>query len=382
MTDAADGRELNVLTMLSALKSGGAERVQARVIPSLADAGVSTTVCTVTDRTEASIAADFADTGAPHISLSGRRAFDPAAWLRLRRMLSSGVFDVVHAHDQQSQIVAGYVCATSRVPLVFSRHVVVDWVTGARTKARAKAVALATRIGPSHVITVSDAVADLLIEKGYPSERTTTVYNGIDTRRFTRRRDKSSARRLLGWDLDRPVATMISVMRPMKAFDLLFDAAVRVRTKIPDLALKIVGDGKTEQQVRRDASPLGDTVEFCGARDDIPVILEASDVVVLASRIEALPTVLIEAGAMGTPVVATRVGGVPEIVDDRRTGLVVDPEDPAALAEAIEAVLLQPDLACRLGESAPAHIAAKFSFEAQARATREVFDHVRAAAVR
>src|SRR6185369_3181875 len=125
------------------------------------------------------------------------------------------------------------------------------------------------------------------------------------------------------------------------------------------------GAGTMEPALRALAAPLGRAVVFLGARADVPDLLAASDVVVLASLAEALPTALMEAAAAGRPCVATRVGGVPEIVDDGVTGLLVPPSDAPALARALTCLARDPALRADMGRAARERAEARFSLDAQ-----------------
>ena len=135
--------------------------------------------------------------------------------------------------------------------------------------------------------------------------------------------------------------------------------------------------GAFQEALERESERLGvrERVEF-GFRDDVPDLLETLDVVALPSWTEGLPIVLLEAMAHGRPVVATPVGGTPELVTDGETGLLVPPRDPEALAAALRRVLDDPDLARRLGTAARARVAERFTAAEQARRTLAIYDDV------
>jgi glycosyltransferase involved in cell wall biosynthesis len=132
------------------------------------------------------------------------------------------------------------------------------------------------------------------------------------------------------------------MFRGSKGHDHLLEAFQLLRAEVPGARLLLVGDGIRRQWVESLAHErdLGDAVVFAGFRDDVPALLAAMDCFALAStRTEGVPQSLLQAFAAGTPVVATRIGGIPEVVEDGRTGLLVPPEDPRALAGALAAVL-------------------------------------------
>jgi phosphatidylinositol alpha-1,6-mannosyltransferase len=170
---------------------------------------------------------------------------------------------------------------------------------------------------------------------------------------------------------------MVSVLRSGKGHDVLFRAIPDLRRRIPDVAVKIVGAGEIEAELRRAAAPLGDCVEFVGQLyEDLPVAFWASDVLTLPSRAEGLPIVLIEAAAAGLPAVATDVGGCAEVVDDGETGYLVARGDHRALAERLARLLADADGARRMGTTARARAERRFSLDGQARATADLYRRI------
>jgi glycosyltransferase involved in cell wall biosynthesis len=143
----------------------------------------------------------------------------------------------------------------------------------------------------------------------------------------------------------------VGSLTPKKDHPNLLAAIGLLAPEHPSLRLVVVGTGPMEAQLRRDVerSGLGSRVHLLGARDDVPHILPAFDVFVVSSRYEGLPLALVEAMAAGLPSVATSVGGIPELLDDGRTGFLVAPGDPAALAAAVEKLLCDPKTRAEMG---------------------------------
>jgi glycosyltransferase involved in cell wall biosynthesis len=148
------------------------------------------------------------------------------------------------------------------------------------------------------------------------------------------------------------VVITVANLRPEKGYDVLLDAAAVVKERDLPIRFISVGRGPLEDQMHRRCAELGldEHVRFLGERDDVLELLVASDVFVLASRQEGLPVVLMEATSVGIPIVATAVGGVPQVITDGVEGLLVPPGQPAQLADALCRVASDPDLARRLGE--------------------------------
>jgi glycogen(starch) synthase len=167
--------------------------------------------------------------------------------------------------------------------------------------------------------------------------------------------------------LDSPRLLCIARLAPEKGVDLALRAFVRVRTEFPRARLTVAGNGACRDELENEARTLGiaDAVDFLGWIDPhrVPALINRATLVILPSRLEALPSVALEAGIMARPVVAARVGGVPEIVVDRETGLLVEANDDRALAHAIGDLLRQPAIACGFGSAARRRIRALFGFD-------------------
>jgi glycosyltransferase involved in cell wall biosynthesis len=179
----------------------------------------------------------------------------------------------------------------------------------------------------------------------------------------------------LGIDADTPLIGSICVLRPQKAVQTFLEAVAILRRTVPVRAL-VVGDGPERGRLEQLAAELGigDATTFTGRRDDVPDVLAALDVVVSSSVFEGSPLALIEAMAAGKAIVATRVGGVPDLIEDGRHGRLVEPGDPARLAAAIEPLLADPGLRRELGERAARRQRAEFTLEATIVRLQELYE--------
>jgi glycosyltransferase involved in cell wall biosynthesis len=194
--------------------------------------------------------------------------------------------------------------------------------------------------GAAAITTVSQPLADVLIEVGVPSERITVIPNGVDTTRFTLG-DQAEARRTLGLG-DHPLVVCVSRLSHEKGVDVLVDAALSLMASLPAARIVVVGDGSERPalEARIAAAGLADRVRLAGAVPHAAVAtwMTAADVIAMPSRREGHPNAAMEALACGRPLVASRVGALAELVTTAR-GLTVPPLDADALSAALAAAL-------------------------------------------
>lgn len=190
------------------------------------------------------------------------------------------------------------------------------------------------------VIAVSRDLAERAIELGAAPEHVQLIYNGVDGALFCPG-DRAAARARLGLDSKRPILLYIGNLKPVKGPDVLVEAAALLAARGRGFDLHVVGEGPLRASLERQATERGISIVFHGSipHDRLPDWFRSADMLVLPSRSEGVPNVLLEATACGTPFVASRVGGVPEVADP---SALVPPGDPEALANAIAAMLEQP----------------------------------------
>jgi L-malate glycosyltransferase len=268
-----------------------------------------------------------------------------ANWCRDRQ------FAVVHAVDLPSNIFGLFGSALAGVPVrIGTRRDINPGRSAAELAAQRAAYACA------HIVVANaQAAADRLRRERVPMRRIAVVPNGLSIERFRPRALVPPLRRVI----------TVANLRPEKAHDVLIDAASRVVGCFPDARFEFVGAGPEEARlsdtVRRRG--LSDIVTFSGRADDVAARLESADIFALPSRTEAFPNALLEAMAAGLPVIATGVGGIPEIVDEGRTGFLVAPGDAHALADRLCGLMADGDLGARMGAAARLAVGARFSFD-------------------
>ena len=194
--------------------------------------------------------------------------------------------------------------------------------------------------GATKIITVSRHLADHMIERGVDASRVTPVYTGIWSDELTPiDRDLRAEH---GIDAGAFLIGMVGQWRPIKGFDYLLDALEMLAKRGPAFHLLVAGSGYEGQRSEVEGRGLADRITFLGRLTDVMEFTPNVDCVVVPSRIDALPRAAIEATVVGTPVIARSVGGLPEILDEGRAGVLVDPKRPAALAAALEKAIGDP----------------------------------------
>ncbi len=283
-----------------------------------------------------------------------RGAWDMSAVARLARLVRKEDVGLVHTHSSVDGWVGGLAARLARVPVVRTRHVSI------RIRRRLNPV---YRWLADRVITSGEAIRSIVVASGVPAARVVAVPAGVDLAEMDRAGKAPDAlRRSLG--LARPVIGSVAMFRGSKGHAHLLDAFAVVRERWPTARLLLVGDGIRRRWVEGLARErgLGDAVVFTGFRSDVPDLLRIMDCFVLAStRTEGVPQSLLQAFAARVPAVASSVGGIPEVVTDKETGILVAPEDAAALARGIEAVLDDPAGAAERAAAARRLVEERFS---------------------
>lgn len=295
---------------------------------------------------------------------------------RLARHIVRHRIDIVHAYSFYGNVFALPPARLARTPVVIaSIRDRAPYLTAMQKRAQRYVCRLADCI-----LVNADAVKDWLIGEGYDGAKIVVIRNGVDLSRFEEPADSLKLRRELGLPTGVPVVTVVSRLNRMKGLEQFLESAAAIRTRVPDARFLIVGETSPNDRPYLSvltglAGRLGlsDRVVFAGLRTDVPQLLASATVSVMPSLNEALSNVLLESMAAGVPVVATRVGGTPEAIEDGVNGLLVPPADPNALANAICHLLAEPEMARRLGRAARESINERFSIDRMVSATEELY---------
>lgn len=328
-----------MLWVAKGLGRGGAEMLLLQALRHLDKSRFEVEVAYVLPWKDA-LVPDFAEHGVT-VHCLGAAPFGRLAWVwRLSRLVRQGRFDVVHTHMPQPAV-AARIAARGSTPLLHTEHNV--WPRYRKLTAFANALTYGRN---QSVIAVSEGVARSIKRPGWmkvgrvpPVE---VIVHGVDIGRVLAGPEARAAARLtLGIAPDAPVIGTVGNFTPKKDQDTLLLALDRIRRTHGDVRLVLVGSGPRERHLRDlvAALDLDENVIFAGSRDDVPRLLAGFDVFALSSLYEGLSIALLEAMAAGIPCVATRVGGVPEILVDGEEGHLVEPSDAGALADALLGLL-------------------------------------------
>lgn len=346
---------VRVLWLTKGLGRGGAEMLLVSLARALDPASVELTAGYVLPHKDALVEPLQRAGVSVHCLSSGG---DKAGWLlQLRRLLVEGGFDVVHTHAPVVGTAARLLAPKGQT-LVHTEHNV--WGRYRRPTRWANAAT----IGRNAVVwAVSEGVAQSIQPRSWRGQHTNVevMLHGIDPSEVRLGADarQGGLARLGLFEGPLTVGT-VGNLTPKKDHDSLLRALVGLRQHVPDARLVIVGSGPREAHLRAKARELGieDAVLLTGIRDDVPDLLPAFDLFAMSSLHEGLSIALVEALAAGLPVVATRVGGIPEVIVDERDGLLVPPSNADALADAMTRLARDPALRQRLADAAPTRAAA------------------------
>lgn len=374
---------MRVLLLIDSLDSGGAESMVVSLARHLDRARVELHVLGLFDiyskhRIPSRRILDSLDAlGISVGEVGAHNLRDGSSLRRLVSLIREHKIELIHSHLSFSIMWGALASAWTRVPWVATLHGVVDPPVGSRKWVWEQLTRLALHRA-DRVICVSEAQRQFyLTHTSLGPHRLVTIYNGIALDRFSRQPStRQEMRRSLGIPDGAPVITTVALLRPEKGHDELLAALPVVLERVPSARFLMVGGGRREQELRAAAAPYGAAVQFLGMRDDVPALMSASDVLVLPSYTEALPTVLLEGMSNGLPVVATRVGGIPEIVQEGETGILVPPRDAAALASAILRLAQSPGEAQAMGERGRARVESVFDARLHAQKVADLYEQV------
>jgi glycosyltransferase involved in cell wall biosynthesis len=295
------------------------------------------------------------------LALEARNDLDVRPVWRLRRLIGSEHYDIIHLHTKRAHALAAWLPHGVGAP----RYVVtrrMDYPEKRNCR---------TRYLYNHcvdgVVAISQPIIDLLVRAGVDRDKIRLIHSGIDVSRFTYG-SEAAVRRT-------PTIGTLAVLEPRKGHAFLLHAVARLKARGLRLRCLLAGAGDERKRLEDLSRQLRlDTeIEFLGFVEDTPTFLAGVDIFVLPSLHEGLGVAVLEAMAAGKPVVASRVGGLSDVVIDGRTGLLVPPADAEALSEAIAALIAEPSRARAMGLAAAARAREHFALELMAARNEEYY---------
>ncbi len=278
-----------------------------------------------------------------------------AASFVIRNLLSRRSVEIVHANEPHALTSAWLARAHRRAPLIASRRVIFPLSQGVISLARYRAAA--------RIVAVSQCVASAVAASGLPPGRIMVIPDGVPIPGAVTTEKREAARRSLGIESNAPLVGCVAALTPDKGQEILIRALPAIRARFPGCRLLLAGNGPCRATLAAMAHDLGidREVHFAGFVEDVDRVYEAIDVFAFPAQTEALGTALLSAMAHGLPVAAIARGGIPEVVEDGKNGLLVMDPDPDAFASALVSLLAHPEEAMRLGSAARETVMARFS---------------------
>lgn len=344
----SSGRRLRVLSLMDSVSvTGGAERFGMALATHLPQDRFELWMCSTREPDPAAVQL-LEDAGVPHVQLGRRAKLDVHRLGGLAHLLRRRRFDILHAHMFGSNLWGSVIGSVCRTPVIIAHEH--TWSYEGDPMRRWLDGHVIGRLATRFVaVSAQDAERMVSIEH-IPAEKVVM----IPTAFIPRPRTGIDLRAEIGIDASIPLLATVAVLRPQKALSVLLDALPRVFRASPGAHLVIVGDGDCRAELVSHARRLGlaDRVHFLGRRTDVEEILRAADIAVMSSDYEGTPLVAFECFATGTPLVATAVGGLVDMIEDGVTGRLVPRRNPEALAQAIIELIADPDLRRRIADAA------------------------------
>ncbi len=357
-----------VLLLMDSLRLGGAQRLAMDIVRYADRARYEVTVCGI--QSGDAFQGDLGRWGVRPIDLRAGR-LDVRVPISVDRLLREERYDIIHAHLFQARVIAALLRRIGRAPRLLA-HVHTRPARGIWRRWDGMSLRTADRV---------------VFVSGWTEEAHTSlhrldrakgevIHNGVDTSVFKPDPDaRRAVRQQLGVEEETPLIAYVGRLAHVKGVDVLLEAMVLLAQTGSDARLVLLGSGPLREELERQADGIPG-VRFLGQRDEVQCLLPAFDCVCVPSRMETLGLAALEAMACGVPVVATAVGGLPEVVQDGSTGLLVAPEDPEALAAAIARLLGDEDLRREFAEKGRQAVLSSFRIEQTVEQIERVWDEM------
>jgi glycosyltransferase involved in cell wall biosynthesis len=337
-------RPLNVVHVTLGLDVGGQEKLLVEMARHADRARFRLHVVSLTTRGD--LAGDIEACGWPVTALEAPEGLRPAIVVRLARLFRRLRADVIHTHDDRPNIYGAPAGKLAGCRVIHTRH-----HQGTRLSARQRWLVRLVSAFDDRFVCISEDSAKWAVEQGVPRRKVRVQLNGIDLARFA-----------YSGSAPNGPAAIVARLSPEKSIDTLLRAVPLILATSPDFRLEIAGDGPCREALHGLAAELrlGEAVRFLGTVRDVPALLARARLFVLSSLTEGVSLTLLEASARGLPIVATAVGGNPEVVADGTTGILVPAASPVALAQGVLRLWEDAELRTRMGSAARVRVEERF----------------------
>jgi glycosyltransferase involved in cell wall biosynthesis len=365
---------INILHVISKLPVGGVENLLLTVLQNSDRHKFFPVVCSLSDKGE--IGKEIEELGVEVFCLHKlKHRFDWTIVKNIYNLIKQKNINVVFSYQYHANLYGRLAARLAHVPCIIAS---VHNVYTIDRKIHRRIINKYLGRFTDKIVAVSKTVKDEILRyDGVSDSKVEIIYNGIDINRFLDM-NRNSTRNKLGIALDTPVIGTVGRLTFQKGQRYLLEAVHQVKEKFPQIVLLMVGDGPMKDELRDYAKTLNvhDTVIFTGTRRDIPSLLAAMDIFVLSSLWEGLSISLIEAMAAGKPVIATDIPPFREVVNTEKIGILIPPKHSEAIADAIELLLRNKNLAESLGMAARERAFSAFNIETTIRRYTNIFEDI------
>lgn len=368
----------HIIWFIDSLGMGGAERLMVPYLQQLQKKDVHLRVCAFQIKQGNPIAQQITALGVPVDLIPIPHLRDGTAIPRLYSYLRRQPAQLVHTQLEFANTIGTVAARLHRLPTVCTLHTIDELHPNTKEARRLRLMWWVLRHGCQHLIAVSEGLRQHYLARLPLSKQPfTTLYNGIDIERFSPQpaSQRLTHRQTYRLPANARVILTVAVLRQPKGVQYMIQALPQILQALPDVYYLVVGSGDYEPELKKLAEEGGvsERVIFAGTQYNIPDWLAMSDLFVLPTLDDALPTVLMEAMASGLPIIASEVGGVPEMVISEENGLLLPPAQPNRLAQACIQLLQEPALAQKMGETGRTIAQKRFNLVRQADALEQIY---------
>ena len=365
-------KKTNILQIISTLDVGGVETQLSELVKRLNREKYNITVCCITRG--GLLEGRIKEAGIKLVILKRKFKFDPSIIFQMVRLIKREKIDLVHTYMFTANTWGRIAAVLANVHVIIaSERNAIPW----RKKILHILIDRFLSRYTDVIVCNSNFIKRVNTKRASISEKKfTVVYNAVDIKQFSPEINSDMIRREFSMPPGVPVVGMVARLHSCKGHQYLLKAAVEVIKGLPEVKFVLVGDGELREELENSAMRLGisKNIIFTGNREDVPQLIQLFNVAVLSSIHEGFGNFLIEAMACSKPVVATNVGGIPEVVKNEETGILVPPENPEALAEGIIRLLRNKEESRRMGLAGRRRVEQYFDIKLKVRKVEEIYD--------